>query len=291
MGVKRQLLYSTYRLLKKTGYFERLNRSFRGANILLFHRVDTHREDSLTTRTALFEELMGEIRCNFKPAPLQTIVERIKNREALDPKTVVITFDDDYKDTFLNAVPVLLKYNIPATFFITSGYTNSDKTYPWDAEEKFKYPLMTWEEVKELVRLGFEVGSHTVNHLNLGKASFETAREEMIRSKQEIEDNIRREVKAFSYPFGRKDCISERGFEIAIEAGYECCCSAHGGKVTEQSSPYNLFRIPAYPHLIEFLMELDNFMTYFDATMSINFLGHRNLTSAERENTEQLGFK
>jgi peptidoglycan/xylan/chitin deacetylase (PgdA/CDA1 family) len=273
MGAKRHLLYVTYRLLKKAGYFGLVNHSFRGANILLFHRVNHLMSDSLTTTADLFETLMKRIRRSFKPAPLQTIIETIKNQKPLDPKTVIITFDDDYRDIFDNALPILLKYNIPATFFITSAYINSDKIYPWDAEKKSKYPLMGWDEVKELLRLGFEIGSHTVNHLNLGKTPSEIAREEMIRSKWEIENRIQREVKAFSFPFGRKDCLSERAVEFAMEAGYECCCSAYGGKVTEQSDLYNLYRIPEYPNLIEFMMELDNFMTYFDGKMRINLLG------------------
>ena len=274
MGAKRHLLYAFYRLLKKAGYFERLNYSSDKGNILLFHRVATHRENSLTTPALLFEELMREIRSNFNPTPLQDVTERIKNGKRLDPKTVVITFDDDYKDTFLNAVPVLLRYNIPATFFITSGYINSDKIYPWNGEKKSRYPLMDWEDVKELVRLGFEIGAHTINHHSLAKIPLFTAREEIIRSKGEIENKIQKEVNAFAYPFGRKDSITAEVLQIVKEAGYKCCCSAYGGKVTEQSDPYNLFRICEYPHLIEFLMELDNFMTYFDGKMSLNILGY-----------------
>lgn len=275
MTIKRHLLYGTYRLLKKIGYFEGLNQFFRIGKILLFHRVAPYGDGSLTTSTLIFEGLMREISSNFKPVPLQDVIERIKNRKPIDPKTVVITFDDNYRDTFLHAVPILLKYDIPATFFITSGFINSDRHYPWDAEKRFKYPMMRWEDVKEIVTLGFEVGCHTVNHVNLGNVHLQVARDEIFDSKDQIENRIGRVVQSFAFPFGRKDCIIDEVRQFVKEAGFECCCSAYGGKVTENSNLYDLHRIPEYQTLIEFLMELDHFNTHFDGRMSINLFGDK----------------
>ncbi len=275
MGISRHLLYSTYRALKKAGYLDKLNKDFPVASILLFHRVGNTSSNSITTLPDLFEDLMKEIKNNYKPAPLSTLVETIKSKTPPDPKTVIITFDDAYGDTFRYAVPILLKYNIPATFFISSGYIGTDRPFPWDVEMGQKYDIMRWDEVKELTRLGFEIGSHTVNHLNLGKSSIEALRDEMVRSKNQIEHVIQKEVKSFAYPFGGKNSIALGGHEIAKEAGYDCCCTAYGGKITEKSNPYYLHRLGSYPTLIEFMMELDNFMTYYDGKMSINFFGRQ----------------
>jgi peptidoglycan/xylan/chitin deacetylase (PgdA/CDA1 family) len=195
---------------------------------------------------------------------------RIKNKETLDPKTVVITFDDGYKDNLLNAVPILKKYNIPATFFITSGYINTDNTLSWDKKSVVKHPLMTWDEVRELVRMGFDIGAHTVNHINLGEASLDTARKEITRCKSHIEMEIDKEINTFAFPFGKRNCIRDEVIKIIKEVGFDCCCSAYGGKVTKDTDLYNLYRIPMYPNTIELLMELDNFMIYFEGKMNIN---------------------
>jgi hypothetical protein len=82
-------------------------------------------------------------------------------------------------------------------------------------------------------------------------------------------------VRSFAYPYGRKDCIGPDVVEIVKEAGYDCCCSGYGGKVSLDTDIYNLCRVPMYPSLIEFKMELDGFMTYYDGKMSINMFPQR----------------
>ena len=44
-------------------------------------------------------------------------------------KIVSITFDDSYKNVYTNAIPILNKYKIPATFFINTGFINNNKFY------------------------------------------------------------------------------------------------------------------------------------------------------------------
>jgi peptidoglycan/xylan/chitin deacetylase (PgdA/CDA1 family) len=74
--------------------------------------------------------------------------------EPIPDKLVVLTFDDASKSHFTIARPVLLKYKFGATFFVTEG---------WDfATNKKDY--MTWEEIAQLHKDGFEIGNHTKDH-------------------------------------------------------------------------------------------------------------------------------
>jgi peptidoglycan/xylan/chitin deacetylase (PgdA/CDA1 family) len=74
--------------------------------------------------------------------------------EPIPDKLVVLTFDDASKSHFTIARPVLLKYKLGATFFVTEG---------WDfATNKKDY--MTWEEIAQLHKDGFEIGNHTKDH-------------------------------------------------------------------------------------------------------------------------------
>ncbi len=75
--------------------------------------------------------------------------------EPIPEKLVVLTFDDASKSHFTVARPVLLKHKFKATFFVTEG---------WDfATNKRDY--MTWEEIAQLHKDGFEIGNHTRDHL------------------------------------------------------------------------------------------------------------------------------
>ena len=80
-------------------------------------------------------------------------------QEPLPDKLVVLTFDDSSKSHFSVARPVLLKYKFGATFFITEGFDFKDN----------KKDYMTWEEIAQLHKDGFEIGNHTRDHLGLSK--------------------------------------------------------------------------------------------------------------------------
>lgn len=80
-------------------------------------------------------------------------------REAIPDKLVVLTFDDSSKTHFTVARPLLKKLGFGATFFITEGFD-----FPTN-----KRDYMTWEEIAELHRDGFEIGNHTTGHMSVTK--------------------------------------------------------------------------------------------------------------------------
>lgn len=272
MSVKRQMVIAGYQWAKKVGYIRLKNDFLKCANIMFFHRVNDYDSDPLTTPSKVFNEIMEIISRDYRPVSLQALIKRIGEKKPFEPNTVVVTFDDGYKDNFLYAAPILERYDIPATFFITSGFIDTDRVFPWDGETNVKHLLMTWDEVRELARMGFEIGAHTINHVNLGTAPIETAEKELFGCKEKIEWEIGQEVKAFAFPFGGRDCIREETLDIVRKAGFSSCCSGYGGKVVLDSNLFNLHRFPVYPTTVETLMELDNFMYYYDGKMSFNFL-------------------
>ena len=275
MFTKRHFLYLIYKFLKKTGYIDLECRLFNYSNIIDFHRVNDYDNNSLTASTKLFEKLMQHIHNNYHAISLQTIIEKINSNKKLDPKSIVITFDDGYRDNLLYAAPILQRYNIPATIFIASGYINTNKIYPWDISSKARHPLMSWDEVRELCKMGFDIGSHTVNHVNLGKVSISKAKREIFDSKIQIEDEIVKEVNTFAVPFGRKDCFRDEMNVLIQKAGFFCCCFGYGGKVTRTSNVFHLPRVPVYRNFLENMMEIDNFMTYHEGKMNINSFNMR----------------
>ena len=75
-------------------------------------------------------------------------------RDPIPDRLVVLTFDDASKSHYSVARPLLKKYGFGATFFVTEGFD-----FPTN-----KRDYMTWEEIAQLHKDGFEIGNHTRDH-------------------------------------------------------------------------------------------------------------------------------
>ena len=76
--------------------------------------------------------------------------------EPVPDKLVVLTFDDSKASHYTVVRPLLKKYGFGATFFITEGFTFRTN----------KDDYLTWEQIAELNRDGFEIGNHTRDHMD-----------------------------------------------------------------------------------------------------------------------------
>lgn len=271
MSLKRMALYGTYKTLRTLGYIQAKNKLKQFASVLMYHRVNENINEQLSVNVTEFDKMMEVFSKHYRVISLYELLDGITRGETFDSRTVVITFDDGYKDNYQYAAPILKKYNLPATFFVTSSYIDTQRIFDWDKGYDTDYPLMTWDDVRELDKLGFDIGSHTMNHVDLGTVSLEEARAEIYGSKEKIEQEIGRKIDLFAFPFGRKECIRPEVIDIVKDAGFMCCCSGYGGKVTKSTDLFNVCRVgAAYPNTLELLMEVDNFMTYYDGDMNIN---------------------
>jgi peptidoglycan/xylan/chitin deacetylase (PgdA/CDA1 family) len=207
--------------------------------ILLFHRVtDAIAEDDLTVNTRRFRGICRMLRDNFHVVPLSEIFRLHKSGEPIPRRTVAITFDDSYRDN-LFAAHVLAEHQLPACFFVPTGFVGTDQVFEWD-RGLTSMPNLTWDDVREMANLGFEIGSHTVTHCNMADVSVDEARRELSDSKSTLEDRLGRPVKWFAYPFGGRQNFGPERLPLVTEAGYEGCVSAFGGFV--------------YPHLRESIL-------------------------------------
>jgi len=264
VGIRRSLLFSGYRLLRATGYLRLKTRLRPRASVLMYHRVNDYDGSELTTPTAVFAEMLQRLARECHVIPLSDLVRTLECGGAIEPRTVVITFDDGYRDNLKVAAPLLARHGLPATFFIATGHVDSGRPFPWDGSSGADNPVMTWDEVRELAGMGFAIGAHTVNHVNLGKATLAEARAEIVGSKARLEAVLGREVTLFAYPFGGKAFIRDEVRAIVREAGLHCCCNGYAGKVRAGSDPFSLDRNPMYPSTTELFMDIDEFSIYRD---------------------------
>ncbi len=211
--------------------------------VLLFHRVtDEIPEDHLTIHLSRFRRLCRLLQRDFRVVPLAEVVRLVRAGRPLPARTVALTFDDCYRDNLV-AAHLLAEHGLPATFFIPTAYVGSGRVFPWDHGQP---PLahLTWDDLREMVRLGFEVGSHTVTHADLGAVTPERARRELIDSRAVLQEQLGQPVRWLAYPFGGVDNFRPEWLRLAVEAGYEGCLSGHGGLAFPGTDPRLLPRVP-----------------------------------------------
>jgi peptidoglycan/xylan/chitin deacetylase (PgdA/CDA1 family) len=202
----------------------------RFATILLFHRVtDVIPEDGLTVHPERFRQIANLLQRRFHVVPLGEVFQMAKGLKELPGRSVAITFDDCYADN-LQAARLLAQLGLPATFFIPTGYIGSARRFAWD-EHLPPMPNLTWEQVREIAALGHDLGSHTVNHVNMGEVGPETALYELSRSREVLEERTGRPVRLFAYPFGGPNNLRPEYVPLITECGYEGGVSAYGGFV------------------------------------------------------------
>lgn len=102
-------------------------RKSRNVRILIYHRVNDEKDPFFpSTPVNVFEKQMEYLSSRFNVLPLEEAVERIKRKDVPD-NTVVITFDDGYRDNYVNAFPIMKKWSVPVTIFLATDAIGSGR--------------------------------------------------------------------------------------------------------------------------------------------------------------------
>lgn len=106
-----------------------------GTPILLYHRVAEVTADpwAMCVTPSHFAEHLEVLRKHTRPIPLQHFASGAQQPPA---SAVAVTFDDGYVDNLLHATPLLERYEVPATAFVTTGRLDQDAEYWWDELER-----------------------------------------------------------------------------------------------------------------------------------------------------------
>jgi peptidoglycan/xylan/chitin deacetylase (PgdA/CDA1 family) len=236
------------------------------AAVMLFHRVtDAIREDGLTVSPARFERICRMLRRSFRVVSLAEVFRLARSGEPIPRRTVAITFDDSYRDN-LFAARVLARYGLPACFFLPTAFIGTRRVFVWDRGLK-RMANLTWDDVREIAQMGFEIGSHTMTHPNLASLSHEETRHELTGAKAVIEGQIGRPVRWFAYPFGGPQDIRPDQVLLIEEAGYEACLSGYGGFMYPGSTEQVLTRepIPYFQSNLNLELHLSGCLQWFYA--------------------------
>lgn len=133
-------------------------------------------------------------------------------------KAAMLTFDDVCKNFIEYAVPVFEELKIRANIYPIQNMTFDGPVHNLKPEG---IPGLTEDEIRELDKMGFRIGSHCQSHQNLRKIPFEDAKKEMKESKAWLESVLGKEVKTICYPIGGVDrdiveTAKELGYKVGI---------------------------------------------------------------------------
>jgi peptidoglycan/xylan/chitin deacetylase (PgdA/CDA1 family) len=215
------------------------------AVVVAFHRVHSGADvsDSLTVDPRTFYAYCRFFLQHFHIVPLPELIRTLEAGRA-PRRQLAITFDDGYRDNYENALPILEKLSLPATFFVVSRWIGSDVVPFWDRRLGVRHPWMNWEQVRSLHRKGYDIGGHTRTHADLGTLSPLAAHQEIVGSRCDLEEGLGATVESFAYPFGGQDHITDMNREVVRAAGFRCCCSGFGGTISAKTDPFHLPRVP-----------------------------------------------
>ncbi len=142
----------------------------------------------------------------------------VKSLPTPDKRYAAITFDDGLENTLDNALPELLKRNIPVTFFIVADRLGQNRS--WEhlgGDDTRAQRVMSEVQLLQLPRDLVTIGSHTMTHPLLVSAEKDRVRQEVTDSRIKLERMLNREVTTFSFPYG---AFNQDAIDLCREAGY-----------------------------------------------------------------------
>lgn len=142
---------------------------------------------------------------------------------------LVVTFDDGYETDLTQALPILSRLGIPATFFVATGHIGSPG-------------MLTETMAAELAaRPLFRIGGHGESHRFLSDMPEAECRRELARSFSRVREISGQKSAAMSAPGGR---TSHRVADLARQAGFSALATSRPGLYRERADPFSIPRLP-----------------------------------------------
>jgi peptidoglycan/xylan/chitin deacetylase (PgdA/CDA1 family) len=222
--------------------------------IFCYHRlVDKIRYPGTEITPAAFEAEMKQLKdAGITVIIMQDLLAWKRGEKNLPPRCAVVTFDDGWKSQYEVAWPIMKKFGYPFTMFI---YTEGVRGGSLGGGE-----AITWEQLADMRDNGVDIQAHSATHQDLreghnimlaapggkrtrtkltGPQYEQWVQNEVVGSKQLLEQRLGIKVNCFAVPFGS---YNEHVKEIARNAGYEAMFTVYGQPITFTSATDSLGR-------------------------------------------------
>ncbi len=163
--------------------------------ILMYHRVDVDRPGdavgrTLTVSPRAFEQQIAYLRSlGLSVISMEQLYRRLlAGRET--GRTVVVTFDDGYRDQYRYALPILRKNGASATFYIV-GHTIGRPLH------------LTWPQLRAMASGGMDIAAHGMDHDDLSQMPGAMQAAQIDDSVALLRSRLKVPVDSYAYPSGR----------------------------------------------------------------------------------------
>lgn len=203
--------------------------------ILMYHYVEYVKDDKDTIRKSLniipyiFEEQVKTLKnAGYFFITLADLANALDDKNNLNPKSVILTFDDGYRDFYTDVFPILKKYQVKAVVYIVPNFLNKPNN------------MDTWM-VSEIAKSGLvEIGAHTMDHTYLAGLPLQRVKYEIEQSKKYLEKNFGIRVVSFAYPYGAFD---NQAIDVVKKAGIRTAVTPINGIFAQDINRFFLYRI------------------------------------------------
>jgi len=200
--------------------------------ILCYHgvteRLNRHPNDpaGLHIRADRFEAQLNYLRRHYQVISLAKFLEARRTNAPLPNHSVVLTFDDGYRNFLTGALPRLAEREMPASVFLITDRIadESQSNHAWS--ELDDETFLSWDEVRELHQHGVEFGSHTCSHRKLSQIAASDAEHELRISQQKIRGHLSQPAMPLAFPYG---AYSDAVVAMARELPYTCALTTDAG--------------------------------------------------------------
>jgi len=197
--------------------------------VIVYHRISDNFSDSVTVSVEKFKRQVQIIKKKYNFLSMQKFLSNPKLPRF--KTSVMITFDDGYRDNFA-AAKYLSEQNLTATFFVSTRIVGTDNPFPHDIKKLGKkVESLSWAEIFEMAQLGHSIGSHTATHPNLSMLSESEAIQQIRFGQEDLRKKLGNyaATELFAYPHGRAEDLPQTVRHMLPQLGIKYCFSAYGG--------------------------------------------------------------
>ena len=181
-----------------------------------------------------FKKQLNFLKKNFKIISLSDLDQFLSGKKEINSPSVVITFDDGYKN-ILSVIDLFNDIKAKPTIFIISNSSQSNRK---ELESNLKF--LSIKDIKKLTSMGWEIGSHTATHPNMVHLSDSQLFEEIKNSKMTIEKKINRKVRYIAYPKGK---YNDNIVDMVKKSGYSLGLTMDDGEINIHTNKFMVPRI------------------------------------------------
>jgi len=171
--------------------------------VLFYHHIQPQSQaiDKGQTATSVNNEVFDQqiqylISRGYTFLTAKELVDALRTKSQVPAKSIVVTLDDGYLDSYQYAYPIFKKYNIKANFMIATGLLGGSD-------------YMVWEQVKKMAGSGLiYFMDHTWSHYGVGYGTADKIRYEISMAKQQLQENTGQTIDIFAYPYGSFNDLS-----------------------------------------------------------------------------------